>query len=166
MPSLARRLRQGLVVSLLAILAMDVVSRAFGSPGAGEEDARRTKEEERLKKLDSGPSVIDVASYPAPQQEAYRLFAKKCSTCHGVARAINSDYAVLPAEWERYVRRMMVKPNSGITSDEGKQLFRFLVYDSSTRKPDVVGNRLAGLAAEERAAAIEKIKSINPSFKP
>ena len=122
-------------------------------------------DEERMKKLDAGPKPIDVSKYPVEQQKAYKLFGEKCSACHAVARGISSDM-VLPGDWERYVKRMMHKPNSGITSEEGKTLFGFLVYESSARKPDLLKKQLAELPAAERTAAVEKIKSVNPSFVP
>ena len=78
-------------------------------------------EEERLKKLDAGPKTIDVSKYPAEQQQAYKLFQTKCSSCHAIARGINTEM-VLPGDWERYIKRMMFKPNSGINNDEGKTL--------------------------------------------
>ena len=96
-------------------------------------------------------------------QSKYKVFASKCMKCHTLARPVNSEFA-LDDEWERYIKRMMFKPSSGISNDEGKGLFRFLVYDSSARKPDIVKKRLEGLKPEERSAAVEKIKSINPSF--
>ena len=120
-------------------------------------------DEERLKKLDAGPKTIDVSKYPADQQKAYKLFSEKCASCHGVARGVNTDM-VLPGEWERYVKRMMFKPNSGITSEEGKTLYRFLVFDAAARKADVVRKKLLELPAEERATTLEKIKTINPGF--
>ncbi len=46
---------------------------------------------------DKGPAEIDVSKYPAEQQSNYNTFAKKCSKCHTLARAINSPYA-LPKE--------------------------------------------------------------------
>jgi hypothetical protein len=127
--------------------------------------AQQASDEERLKKLDAGPKTIDVTKYPAEQQQAYKLFQDKCSTCHTVARGVSSDM-VLPGEWERYVRRMMHKPNAGISDAEGKTLYRFLVYESSMRKADLVRKQLAVLPPEERAASVEKIKAVNPSFAP
>ena len=53
---------------------------------------------------------------------------------------------------------------TSLKSDEGKTLYRFLVYDGSVRKVDLLKKRLAELPAPERAPAIEKIKVINPSF--
>ncbi len=81
---------------------------------------------------DSGPDKIDVSAYPAPMQSAYKLFASKCSKCHTLARPVNT--MMTRAEWERYVKRMMHKPNSGISDKQGKEIFEFLVYDQTTRK--------------------------------
>lgn len=120
-------------------------------------------DEARLKKLDAGPSTIDVSKYPAEQQQAYKVFQAKCSSCHALARGVNTEM-VLPGEWERYVKRMMFKPNSGISNDQGKALFRFMVYDASARKPELLRKRLGELAPEERTAALERIKGINPTF--
>jgi cytochrome c5 len=120
-------------------------------------------DEARLRKLDAGPKTIDVSQYPADQQKAYKLFQAKCSTCHVVARGVNTEM-VVPADWERYIKRMMYKPNSGISSNEGQTLFRFLVYDASARKADLLRKALAGLPAADRAAAIERIKAVNAGF--
>ena len=127
--------------------------------------SQQPTDEERFKKLDAGPKTIDVSKYPAEQQQAYKLFLNKCAACHAVARGINTEMAA-PGDWERYVRRMMRKPNSGINDEDGKLLYRFLVYDSSARKADLLRKQLAALPAEERAAAVEKIKAVNPSFAP
>ncbi len=81
---------------------------------------------------DKGPDKIDVSSYPPEMQKDYRLFASKCSKCHTIARPINTT--MTRAEWERYVKRMMHKPNSGISDKEGKQIFDFIMYDETERK--------------------------------
>lgn len=81
---------------------------------------------------DKGPNKIDVSSYPPEMQKSYKLFSEKCSKCHTIARPINTMMS--RAEWERYVKRMMHKPNSGINDNQGKQIFEFLVYDETTRK--------------------------------
>ena len=36
--------------------------------------------------------------------------------------------------WQRYVKRMMSKPGCGISPEEGKAVWGFLVYDSNQRK--------------------------------
>jgi hypothetical protein len=81
---------------------------------------------------DKGPDKIDVSAYPPPMQTAYKLFTAKCSKCHTIARPINT--MMTRAEWERYVKRMMHKPNSGITDKQGKDIFEFVVYDEVNRK--------------------------------
>ena len=120
-------------------------------------------EEARLKKLDEGPKTIDVSQYPADQQKAYKLFQAKCVTCHVIARGINTEM-VIPADWERYIKRMMYKPNSGISSNEARTLFRFLIYDASVRKTEALRKALAALPAADRSAAVTRVKEVNPSF--
>jgi hypothetical protein len=87
----------------------------------------------RIPIYDKGPTKIDVSKYSPEMQKAYKVFTAKCSHCHTIARAINSDF-VLEDEWERYVKRMMRKAGSFITPEEGKQVYAFVVYDSKTRK--------------------------------
>ena len=65
---------------------------------------------------DKGPDKINVSSYPADQQKNYKVFSDKCSKCHTIARPINTT--MTKAEWERYVKRMMHKPNSGINDNQ------------------------------------------------
>ena len=146
-------------VALVGLALASAFALAAATGGAQQNPA----EEARLKKLDAGPKTIDVSKYPAERQQAYKLFQTKCSTCHAIARGINTEM-VLPAEWERYVKRMMVKPNSGISSEEGKTLYRFMVYDAAARKPDLLRKALGALPAPERTAAVEKIKAINGGF--
>jgi hypothetical protein len=81
---------------------------------------------------DKGPNKIDVSSYPAEQQKAYKVFSDKCAKCHTIARPINTS--MTKPEWERYVKRMMHKPGSGISDSQGKTIFEFLAYDQETRK--------------------------------
>lgn len=81
---------------------------------------------------DKGPATINVSSYPPAQQQAYKLFVQKCSQCHTIARPINTTMTT--TEWEMYVKRMMHKPNSGISNSQGKEIFEFLAYDQKIRK--------------------------------
>src|SRR5450759_1789275 len=81
---------------------------------------------------DKGPDKIDISAYPPPMQAAYKQFATKCSKCNTIARPINT--MMTRAEWERYVKRMRHKPNSGINDKQGKDIFEFLVYDQVNRK--------------------------------
>lgn len=101
---------------------------------------------------DKGPDKIDVSAYPAPMQAAYKVFSSKCSKCHTIARPINT--MMKRDEWERYVKRMMHKPNSGISSSQGKEIFEFLVYDQVQRKDKNPKAFFPALSDEE----IEKLK--------
>ena len=101
---------------------------------------------------DKGPDKLDVSAYPAAQQANYKLFASKCSKCHTIARPLNT--MMTKAEWERYVKRMMHKPNSGISDAQGKQIFDFMVYDQTERKDKNPTAFFKALSDEE----IEKLK--------
>ena len=96
----------------------------------------------RIAAYDKGPATIDVSKYPADMQAKYKLFASKCAKCHTLARPINSEF-VLEDEWERYIKRMMRKPGSGITAADGRSIFEFLAYDSKTRKKALFDRRSA-----------------------
>ena len=101
---------------------------------------------------DKGPDKIDVSAYPAEQQANYKLFAGKCSKCHTIARPLNT--MMTRDEWSRYVKRMMHKPNSGISDAQGKQIFDFMVYDQTERKDKNPKAFFKALSDEE----IEKLK--------
>ena len=96
----------------------------------------------RILAYDKGPDKINVSKYPPDMQAKYKAFAKKCSNCHSLARAINCEFA-LDDEWERYVKRMMRKAGTLISPDEGKQIFEFVTYDSKTRKKALYDRKLA-----------------------
>ncbi len=100
------------------------------------QDPQEPPLEPRIAAYDKGPARINVSKYPADMQAGYKVFTAKCSKCHTPARAINCDFA-LEEEWERYVKRMMRKSGTYISSDEGRQIFEFLVYDSQIRKKDM-----------------------------
>ncbi|HZR20878.1 MAG TPA: hypothetical protein VFE51_26585 [Verrucomicrobiae bacterium] len=117
----------------------------------------------RVERFEKGPATIDVSKYPQGIQENYEVFSQKCSQCHKLNRPINSDYA-LPDEWSRYIKRMMYKPGSGISSAEGKKIFEFLVYDSSIRKKAMVDEKLAKAAPNEKSAAEAKTKEIHDKY--
>ena len=101
---------------------------------------------------DKGPDKIDVSGYPAPTQAAYNVFSGKRSKCHTIARPINT--LMTRDEWERYVKRMMHKPNSGISDNQGKEIFEFLIYDQTNRKDKNPKAFFPALSDEE----IEKLK--------
>lgn len=101
---------------------------------------------------DKGPDKIDVSSYPPEIKKAYKTFAEKCSKCHTIARPINTT--MTRPEWERYVKRMMHKPNSGINEKQGKEIFDFIIYDETNRKAKNPKAFYPALSDEE----IEKLK--------
>ena len=103
----------------------------------------RTQEtlDPRIAAYDKGPATIDVAKYPADMKARYKLFATRCSKCHTIARAINCEF-VLEDEWERYVKRMMRKPGSGISASDGQKIYEFLAFDSKTRKKALYEKKL------------------------
>lgn len=90
-------------------------------PVRGQDD-----DAEKVFEADSGAATIDVSVYPPEMQELYRLYARKCSKCHTLARSINSEYR--GDDWKRYVARMSRKPNSGISPGTGDRILSFLVF--------------------------------------
>jgi mono/diheme cytochrome c family protein len=102
---------------------------------------------------DKGPDKIDVTGYPAEMQKGYKQFTGKCSKCHTIARPINT--LMTKDEWSRYVKRMMHKPNSGISDAQGKEIFEFLAYDQANRKDKDPKAFFKALNDEE----IEKLKA-------
>jgi hypothetical protein len=140
-------------VAALALIWVSLVR------GADQLDAETKARVERFEK---GPATINVSKYPAGIQANYEMFTQKCSQCHKLSRPINSDYA-LPDEWSRYIKRMMNKPGSGISSGDGKKIYDFLVYDSSVRKKAMVDAKLAK-APGEKAEAEAKIKEVHSRY--
>lgn len=54
---------------------------------------------------DLGPAFVDVSRYPLEQRLNYEIHAEKCSTCHSLARSVNSPL-VSREDWTRFVSRM------------------------------------------------------------
>ena len=146
------------VVGSLLLTAMLITSKARAQDLDAETKAR-------IEKAEAGASTIDVSKYPSKLQDAYKIFAAKCSQCHKLSRAINSDF-VLPEDWERYVKRMMRKPDSGIGSTEGKDIYEFLVYDTSVRKAGALEQKLSTLSPEERQTNTEKLNKVKQTYMP
>lgn len=78
---------------------------------------------------DNGADKIDVSSYPPEMQRRYAVFEKKCSKCHPAARPINSRFN--PAEWKRYMKRMVRRPNAGVTDEQADDIYEFLKFYSA-----------------------------------
>ena len=144
------------VLGLAIAAAMALVARAADEPLDAETKAR-------VERFEKGPATIDVSKYPDGIKENYEVFSTKCSQCHKLSRPINSDYAV-PEEWSRYIKRMMRKPGSGISTGDGKKIFDFLAYDSSVRKKKMLDEKLAKATPEEKKAAEDKIKELHDKY--
>ena len=132
------------------------VARAADEPLDAETRAR-------VERFEKGPATVDISKYPDGIKSNYEVFSQKCTQCHKLSRPINSDYA-LPDEWSRYVKRMMHKPGSGINAAEGKEIYEFLVYDSSVRKKAMVDEKLAKATPDEKKAAEAKIKEVHDAY--
>lgn len=97
---------------------------------------------------------IDVSSYPADIQSGYRVFADKCSECHGLSSSLKQSRS--PEGWVAEVRRMQAMASSHMNNREADEIIKFLAYDESHRKtaarektatnpndpPEVIGKQL------------------------
>ena len=144
------------VLGLAIAAATALIARAADEPLDAETKAR-------VERFEKGPATIDVSKYPDGIKENYEVFSTKCSQCHKLSRPINSDYAV-PEDWSRYIKRMMRKPGSGISTGDGKKIFDFLAYDSSVRKKKMLDEKLAKATPEEKKAAEDKIKELHDKY--
>jgi hypothetical protein len=145
----------------LLLTATALALYGAGAIRADEEMDAATKA--RIEKYEKGPATIDVSKYPQGIKDNYEVFSQKCTQCHKLSRPVNCDYA-LPDEWSRYVKRMMRKPGSGISASEAKQIYEFLVYDSSVRKKAMLDEKLATAKPEEKSAAEAKIKEVHDKY--
>lgn len=78
---------------------------------------------------------VDVSGYPPEIQEAYAVFAFRCSRCHTLARPLNAGIAD-PEHWRRYVTRMRRNPGSGINAHNADAILRFLLFYTEHEKGD------------------------------
>ncbi len=120
-----------------------VMMLAFGTAilAAAAIRAQEPPLDPRIAAYDKGPATIDVSKYPADMQGRYKLMTTRCAKCHTPARVINAEFA-LDDEWERYIKRMMRKPGSGISAADGKAIYEFLAYDSKIRKKALYERKL------------------------
>jgi hypothetical protein len=70
---------------------------------------------------------VDVSNYPPDIQQAYEVFAQRCSRCHTLARPLNARITD-PQHWVRYVARMRRQPGSGINHGNADIILKFLLY--------------------------------------
>lgn len=90
---------------------------------------------------DKGPDSIDVSKYPEEQQKNYNLFSKKCSKCHTLARPINTTELATVEDWTQYVLKMKKKKRSGIRKKDVAAITAFLIFDTKTRKKEILAQR-------------------------
>ena len=102
----------------LAIAGSALVAMLFSAEPADKPDPR-----------DSGPDKIDVSGYPAAQKQQYAVYAAKCSKCHPLARSVNARFN--STDWKRYMKRMIRRPNAGISEDQAAQIYEFLKFYSA-----------------------------------
>src|ERR1700690_1261119 len=125
MPNDAMKTKPMLALMLLGaagyvLVGTRVVRAADAAFGADIDAATKAK----ILQFDKGPATVDVSAYPPGIQKNYAVFREKCTLCHTLARPINSDF-VLPADWSRYIKRMMHKPGSMISTVQGKKIYEF-----------------------------------------
>jgi cytochrome c5 len=154
---LTSRRRTSVAVAAVGVMFVSAVAVTIA------DDQLDAETKARVERFENGPATVDVSKYPDGIKENYQVFTEKCSQCHKLSRPINSDYA-LPAEWERYIKRMMHKPGSGIIATDAKKIFDFLVYDSSVRKKAMVDEKLAKASPEEKKAAEDKVREIREKY--
>ena len=144
-------------------LLLSVAALALTAGLARAEDQLDAETKARVDRFEKGPATIDVSKYPDGIKDNYEVFSTKCTQCHKLSRPINSDYAT-PDEWSRYIKRMMHKPGSGISSADGKKIYEFLVYDSSIRKKAMLDDKLAKATPQEKTDAEAKIKEVRDKY--
>jgi hypothetical protein len=149
---------------MLDTILAGVAAIALLAPGTARAQAPLDPETQaRVDRFEKGPATIDVSKYPDAIKDNYQLFSQKCSQCHKLSRPINSDYAT-PDEWSRYIKRMMFKPGSNISTADGKKIYEFLAYDASVRKKAMLDEKLAKATPAEKKDAETKIKELHDKY--
>jgi len=86
---------------------------------------------------DLGPDSIDVSSYPPEQRANYEVFARACSPCHTLARAVNSP-TQSRLYWKFHLARMSLhsrlEHEGPLPKAEVDAVLDFLDYDAQVRK--------------------------------
>ncbi len=133
----------------LAVVFVAVV--AFWDPAdlIRAQDGAAPPLDPRILAYDRGPAKIDVSEYPADVQGAYKVFQRKCGTCHPLARTINCEF-VLDDEWDACIKTMMQKAGTLISPEDGRQILAFLTYDSKVRKKALYDSRQAEAIKAQR----------------
>ncbi len=75
---------------------------------------------------------IDTRSYPSDVKSSYKVFANKCSECHGLDSSLKQTRTA--QGWRDDVGRMQAMASSHINDREAEAIVKFLAYDESHRK--------------------------------
>ncbi len=124
-----------------SVIALMILSA--GPVLAGE--ARKEDKGKKAYAADKGPGKVDVSDYSAKMQKYYKIYSKRCSKCHPLARSINTRMA--PDAWKRYVRRMANREGSGIPPKDARRIYFYLKYREG---------KLAAEGAKRKAEAAER----------
>ena len=151
------------IFSIRTVLLAAAAVAILWTNAARAEDELDAATKARIEKFEKGATTVDISKYPQGIKDSYEIFSQKCMQCHKLSRPINCDY-VMPDEWSRYVKRMMRKPGSGISTSEAKSIYEFLVYDSSVRKKAQLDERLAAAKPEDKTTAEVKIKEVHDKY--
>ena len=116
-----------LLVTCLSALAVTLFALQLPSPGSAELQTVGKARKQRLVKEQFAPE----------QQEAFEVFASRCTKCHAMSRPIAALNTGIPPVSggdfnkkgiKKYVVKMMRKPNSGIDRKDAKTIIAFLLH--------------------------------------
>lgn len=96
-----------------------------------------------------GLPAAQVSKFPPKVQDAYRLFAVRCSRCHTLSRPLNASITE-HAHWARYVARMRRQAGSGISEKDAEEILVFLDFWADRRSAAEAGRD--GAATETATA--------------
>ena len=114
---------------------------------------------------------VDTTTMPPDVLASYRVFQRRCSKCHALARVYDSGI-IDDDFWVRYVARMRRQPGSGITKNDEAVVLHYLYYYSAQKRdagtgprPDVTETK-AENAANAKAAVVPAPLSPSSSAAP
>jgi len=93
--------------------------------------------------LRGGLPESQVTAFPPPVQDAYAVFAVRCSRCHSLARPLTAQIDS-EAHWRAYVARMRRQPGSGISEADGEEILVFLRYSLERRRDTATSTTTGG----------------------
>jgi hypothetical protein len=82
---------------------------------------------------DLGKESLDVSHYPPGVRRGYAAFARACSSCHGLSRALDAPLAGRHW-WELYLTALRREESEPLTPEQRRLVLDFLEHDEKTRK--------------------------------